>query len=195
MTQPSGDTCGWLGWALFSGERAKTVILSEETLVEARKERLDVALDRFTPDAAVMAVFLGGSLAARSGDAWSDIDLRVVVRAPRIMLGLSRPGAKSPDHGQVSSSTNGCRARSTACPILVPSEKSTFSISTRRVLRRRHGTRFRSGFCTIPQEPWRPCWSNLRANGLTYQKTTSTSPSAKGCLLPMRPTDAPCAGN
>jgi hypothetical protein len=33
-----------------------------------------------TPDAAVMAVFLSGSLAARSGDAWSDIDLRVVVR-------------------------------------------------------------------------------------------------------------------
>jgi hypothetical protein len=80
MTQPSGDTCGWLGWALFSGEGAKAVILSEETLVEARKELLGVALDRFTPDAAVMAVFLGGSLAARSGDAWSDIDLRVVVR-------------------------------------------------------------------------------------------------------------------
>jgi predicted nucleotidyltransferase len=56
------------------------VSLNEKALVEARKKLLDTALGRFTPDPAVMAVFLGGSLAAGSSDAWSDIDLRVVVR-------------------------------------------------------------------------------------------------------------------
>jgi hypothetical protein len=55
-----------LGTILRRG--AKAVILSEEKLVEARKELLGVALDRCTPDAAVIAVFLGGSLAPRRGE-------------------------------------------------------------------------------------------------------------------------------
>ncbi|MDR3516788.1 MAG: hypothetical protein P4M00_13310 [Azospirillaceae bacterium] len=54
--------------------------LNEETLVEARRTLLATAEGRFALDPAVVAVFLGGSLAARSDDVWSDIDLRVVVR-------------------------------------------------------------------------------------------------------------------
>ena len=59
---------------------AKVATLDKKTLVEARVRLLDTALDRFAPDPAVMAVLLGGSLAAGSGDVWSDIDLCVVVR-------------------------------------------------------------------------------------------------------------------
>lgn len=40
-------------------------------------------MDRFTHDPAVAGMFLGGSLASGTADAWSDIDLRVVVRPER----------------------------------------------------------------------------------------------------------------
>jgi hypothetical protein len=57
----------------------RVATLNEKTLVDARERLLATALNRFARDP-VVAVFLGGSLAAHRSDAWSDIDLRVVVR-------------------------------------------------------------------------------------------------------------------
>lgn len=52
-----------------------------KTLEEARSALLSTALNHFMADPGVLAVFLGGSIAAGSADAWSDIDLRVVVKS------------------------------------------------------------------------------------------------------------------
>ena len=50
-----------------------------ETLIDGRQRLLRTALAHFKADPDVSGVFLGGSLAAKRADAYSDIDLRVVV--------------------------------------------------------------------------------------------------------------------
>jgi hypothetical protein len=57
--------------------------LDEAALIAARNQLLETAVGFFSVDPAVIGVFLGGSLAAGSTDAYSDIDLRVVVTADR----------------------------------------------------------------------------------------------------------------
>jgi len=57
--------------------------LDERSLIAARDQLLETAVRFFSADSAVIGVFLGGSLAAGSADAYSDIDLRVVVTAER----------------------------------------------------------------------------------------------------------------
>lgn len=57
--------------------------LDEGSLTTARNELLDTALRHFSHDPDVIGIFLGGSLAAGSADAYSDIDLRVVARPDR----------------------------------------------------------------------------------------------------------------
>ena len=53
--------------------------MNEKELIRGRERLLEAALERFVGDPAVVGVFLGGSLAARSADEYSDIDLRVAV--------------------------------------------------------------------------------------------------------------------
>lgn len=48
-------------------------------LIEARDQRLNHAVRSLSAEPSVLGIFLGGSLGARSDDAYSDIDLRVVV--------------------------------------------------------------------------------------------------------------------
>lgn len=57
--------------------------MAETALIVARDQLLETAAGFFSADPAVVGVFLGGSLAAESADAYSDIDLRVVVTADR----------------------------------------------------------------------------------------------------------------
>jgi predicted nucleotidyltransferase len=57
--------------------------LDERSLIVARDRLLETALRSFSADPAVIGIFLGGSLAAGSADAYSDIDLRVVVTTDR----------------------------------------------------------------------------------------------------------------
>ena len=57
--------------------------LDERSLAAARGRLVETAVRFFSADPAVMGIFLGGSLAAGSADAYSDIDLRVVVTADR----------------------------------------------------------------------------------------------------------------
>lgn len=57
--------------------------LDPKDLSDARDRLLDVATDHFCADADVLGLFVSGSLAAGSFDAYSDIDLRVVVRPER----------------------------------------------------------------------------------------------------------------
>ena len=52
-------------------------------LVAGRERLLATAVNRFTHAPAVVGLFLGGSLASGTADAWSDIDLRMVVRPER----------------------------------------------------------------------------------------------------------------
>ncbi|WP_200841175.1 nucleotidyltransferase domain-containing protein [Geminicoccus flavidas] len=52
-----------------------------KSLTAARCNLLAAALDDFTSRREVVGVFLGGSLAADTADAYSDVDLRVVVTA------------------------------------------------------------------------------------------------------------------
>jgi len=59
------------------------VHLDEKVLTDARDRLLDTAVRFFSRDPAVTGIFLGGSLAAGSADAFSDIDLRVVVQPDR----------------------------------------------------------------------------------------------------------------
>jgi hypothetical protein len=54
--------------------------MREQALIDARDQLLSIAHRHFTSDADVVGLFLSGSLAAGSSDAYSDIDLRVVVR-------------------------------------------------------------------------------------------------------------------
>lgn len=53
--------------------------LNERSLIAARDRLLETAVGFFSADPAVIGVFLGGSLAVGSADAFSDIDLRIVV--------------------------------------------------------------------------------------------------------------------
>lgn len=50
-----------------------------DALINARKDLLDEVLSYFSSDSAVLGIFLGGSLPAGTADAFSDIDLRLVV--------------------------------------------------------------------------------------------------------------------
>lgn len=52
-------------------------------LTDARDRLLRQAVTHFAHDPAVHGIFLGGSLPAGTADAYSDIDLRVVVRSDR----------------------------------------------------------------------------------------------------------------
>ncbi|TIP12618.1 MAG: nucleotidyltransferase domain-containing protein [Mesorhizobium sp.] len=52
-------------------------------MTDARDRLLETAVQFFSRDPAVIGIFLGGSLAAGSADAFSDIDLRVVVQPDR----------------------------------------------------------------------------------------------------------------
>src|SRR5262249_51874949 len=54
--------------------------MREEDLIGARDRLLMFAHERFAANADVVGVFLAGSLGAAAGDAYSDIDLRVVVK-------------------------------------------------------------------------------------------------------------------
>lgn len=54
-------------------------MIDPDSLSSARDRLLSFAVAHFSADARVAGLFLGGSLAAGSADAWSDIDLRVVV--------------------------------------------------------------------------------------------------------------------
>ena len=53
--------------------------MDTDILVRARQSLLDEAVVYLSKDSAVLGIFLGGSLAAGTADAFSDIDLRVVV--------------------------------------------------------------------------------------------------------------------
>ncbi len=57
--------------------------MDEGSLIAARDQLLETAVQFFSADPDVVGIFLGGSLAAGSADAYSDIDLRVVVAAER----------------------------------------------------------------------------------------------------------------
>jgi len=57
--------------------------LDEKSLIAARDNLLGTAVGFFSADPAVMGIFLGGSIAAGSADAYSDIDLRLVVTTDR----------------------------------------------------------------------------------------------------------------
>ncbi len=57
--------------------------IAREDLEEARNVLLSTALAYFRADPDVLGIFLGGSMAAGSADAWSDIDLRIVVEPQR----------------------------------------------------------------------------------------------------------------
>ena len=57
--------------------------MDPKSLITARETLLSVALARFASDPNIVGVFLGSSLAADSGDAYSDIDLRVVVKSEK----------------------------------------------------------------------------------------------------------------
>ena len=53
--------------------------MNSAQLTEARERLLKTAVDYFASDPAVLGIFLSGSIAAETADAYSDIDLRVVV--------------------------------------------------------------------------------------------------------------------
>jgi len=57
--------------------------MDERHLIDARANLLATAQDYFIREPGVVGLFLGGSLPAGTADAWSDIDLRVVVEAER----------------------------------------------------------------------------------------------------------------
>jgi hypothetical protein len=57
--------------------------ITRDNLESARNDLLATAVDRFKADPNVQGIFLGGSIAAGSDDAYSDIDLRIVVRPER----------------------------------------------------------------------------------------------------------------
>lgn len=50
-----------------------------DDLVKARNDLLTMAVAHFKAEPGVLGIFLGGSVAAGRADAWSDIDLRIVV--------------------------------------------------------------------------------------------------------------------
>lgn len=57
--------------------------ITRNNLESARNDLLATAVNRFKTDPNVQGIFLGGSIAAGSDDAYSDIDLRIVVRPER----------------------------------------------------------------------------------------------------------------
>jgi predicted nucleotidyltransferase len=56
---------------------------TSDNLEQARSDLLGTAVESFKANIDVLAVFLGGSMAAGRADAYSDIDLRVVVKSER----------------------------------------------------------------------------------------------------------------
>lgn len=54
--------------------------ITRDDLENARNDLLATALRYFKADPGVLGIFLGGSIAAGSADAYSDIDLRIVVK-------------------------------------------------------------------------------------------------------------------
>jgi hypothetical protein len=56
---------------------------TRDGLENARNDLLATAVSRFKADPDVLGIFLGGSIAAGSADAYSDIDLRIVVKPER----------------------------------------------------------------------------------------------------------------
>ncbi len=56
-------------------------MMDHDTLITARGRLLATASAHFSSDPLVLAVFLGGSIPAGTADAYSDIDMRVVVSA------------------------------------------------------------------------------------------------------------------
>jgi hypothetical protein len=57
--------------------------ITPDNLQEARNNLLSKAVGYFKSDPDVVGIFLGGSLASGSADAYSDIDLRIVVKSER----------------------------------------------------------------------------------------------------------------
>ena len=57
--------------------------ITRDDLERARSDLLATALASFKADPDVLGIFLGGSMAAGSADAYSDIDLRIVVKSER----------------------------------------------------------------------------------------------------------------
>lgn len=57
--------------------------ITRDDLENARNDLLATALRCFMEDPDVLGIFLGGSIAAGSADAYSDIDLRIVIRPER----------------------------------------------------------------------------------------------------------------
>ncbi len=57
--------------------------ITRDGLEEARNNLLATALGCFKTDPNVLGIFLGGSIAAGSADAYSDIDLRILVKPER----------------------------------------------------------------------------------------------------------------
>ncbi|RWP57506.1 nucleotidyltransferase domain-containing protein [Mesorhizobium sp.] len=57
--------------------------IAKDDLEKARSDLLATALGCFKEDSDVLGIFLGGSMAAGSADAYSDIDMRIVVKPER----------------------------------------------------------------------------------------------------------------
>lgn len=57
--------------------------ITRDDLEKARNDLLATVVDWFKKDQDVLGIFLGGSLAAETDDAYSDIDLRIVVKPER----------------------------------------------------------------------------------------------------------------
>jgi hypothetical protein len=64
--------------------------VEEDSLIQARDRLLRDFVARFSGDPDVVGLFLGGSVAAGNPDAWSDIDLRVLVTHPKHAFFVSR---------------------------------------------------------------------------------------------------------
>jgi hypothetical protein len=63
-----------------SRESEKIRFMTDQCLIEARDQLLGFAHQQFASNMDVVGLFLAGSLAAGGQDAYSDIDLRVVVK-------------------------------------------------------------------------------------------------------------------
>ena len=57
--------------------------MREQRLIDARDQLLGIARQEFESNKDVVGLFVAGSLAAGSHDAYSDIDLRVVVKSEK----------------------------------------------------------------------------------------------------------------
>jgi hypothetical protein len=104
--------------------------MTEDLLIDSRDRLLSFAHQYFASNIDVVGLFLSGSLAAGTADAYSDIDLRVVVKPEkhRWFVEHRRDIAQI---GRISCSTNGVPVRSIACRISDSSLRSPFSTSAR----------------------------------------------------------------